>query len=239
MFRSVVDVLTCNSVSRWPLDIIGIVLDYAGSSHIIRFLDKKERSNFHLLTPTLRAATLTNGPIINFNMTSFGSQLEYRAQAIQIYDTNYFTGRQSPFEKSVGEVSLMECFDISKGRWSVVSPLSSWRQNHSIVELSIAKKEKKETNSFLMVIGGWQTCPWPARDKSSDSCELYNTKTQKWSMAGPLMIPRMMHACVELDEKVYVFGGICDGTVLASCMPGFSFFHFLLHLKLTLRSLGK
>lgn len=55
----------------------------------------------------------------------------------------------------------------------------------------------------LYVVGGFTA----VTNVPTDEVQVYDFRTQQWSMASPLPNPRGGHAAVVLDDKIHVFGG--------------------------------
>ena len=65
--------------------------------------------------------------------------------------------------------------------------------------------------SQLFVMGGFTA----VSNKPTDEVQVYDLKTQQWSLAGPLPNPRGGHVAVVLENRIHLFGGGNSASTLA------------------------
>jgi N-acetylneuraminic acid mutarotase len=109
----------------------------------------------------------------------------------------------APWQPAGKAIASAELYDPKTGRWSSAGVLSAPRFAHTATLLPDGK---------VLVVGGNQTMPnadFPAGLDTLSSAELYDPKTNTWSLAGGMRTARASHTATLLaDGRVLVAGGI-------------------------------
>lgn len=190
---------------NWPLDLVGLVLDYSAFGTTMFFF-ARDHPDGSIITPTIVSSAI--------NSTSLRTgRLEFTRQYLQPHHWEVPTfpaiiRLDARIYLSGGGPHPHWCYDLGTQELTRAPAMSQSREAHSIVKLP-------HDHSF-MVIGGLEYRQWGPR--RLESCEVYNTLTRKWSDAVQLSSPRSEHASVLLNGYIYVLGGVLNpGIISSSC----------------------
>ena len=100
----------------------------------------------------------------------------------------------------------VEIYDPATGQWTAGPPLNKGRDAHSATLLQDGR---------ILVAGGEGACPGGGGFICVlSSAEIYDPGTNKWSVTGPMVLPRLAHtATLPPNGQVLVAGGVGASTL--------------------------
>ncbi|XP_069469101.1 kelch-like protein 4 isoform X2 [Ambystoma mexicanum] len=100
----------------------------------------------------------------------------------------------------------MECFDPHTNKWSMCASMSKRRGGVGVTTY----------NGFLYAIGGHDAPASNHCSRLSDCVERYDPKTDNWTTAAPLSVPRDAVGVCPLGDKLYAVGGYDGNSYLST-----------------------
>ena len=98
----------------------------------------------------------------------------------------------------------VECYNPLTDQWNKVSSMSKARR---FAASAVTAAEK------IIVVGGFGDMTVTTIEPS---CEMFDPSTNQWSLVSSPLNPRAVHGVVSIDDKVYLFGGENESTLVGA-----------------------
>lgn len=122
---------------------------------------------------------------VNFNMF-------YKSSIVEYDDLIYMFGGYNNNHSDYNSVNYCQMYNSKTDDWRILPDMKYNRDSHSAI---VNKKNKK-----IYVFGGID-------DKSCDSCEIFDIKTEKWEKSIKMPFKVYDHSNIIIEDKIYIMGG--------------------------------